>query len=128
MQKTNSRKIRSNAIAYLSNRSIGVLAMQSVPGGLLPLMAKYTVFSKPSTGQPVSGPNPLLEQFVDFLTGTSQTKPNCATGCGSTWHRECVAKLNRPTAELFRNVASYFGIGLSDRNLSGRQLPSRDQD
>jgi len=128
MQKTNSRKIRSNAIAKLSNRSIGVLAMQVVPGGLLPLMAKYTVFSKPSTGQPVSGPNPRLEQVLDFLFGTSRTEPSCATGCGSTWHRESVSKLNRPTAELFRRVVGCFGIGLSDRNLSGKQLPRRDQD
>lgn len=128
MQKSNSRKIRSNAIAMLSNRSIGVLAMRVVPGGLLPLMAKYTVFSKPSTGQPVSGPNPRLEQFLDFLMGKSRTKPSCATGCGSTWHRESVSMLHRPTAEIFRRMASCFGNDLGDRDLSGKPLPNIDQD
>jgi hypothetical protein len=73
MQKTNSRKIRSNAIANLSKRSIGVLAMQSVPGGLLPLMAKYTVFSKPSTGQPVSGPNPVVARLGTASVSRSLT-------------------------------------------------------
>lgn len=127
MQKTNSREIRSNAIANLSNRSVGVLAMQVVPGGVLPLMATYAVFPKPSTGQPISGPNLRLAQFLDFLQGTSRTEAHRASGCGLTWHRERVSKQTQPAVDLFRRVADCFGIGLSDRNLIGKRLPKNHQ-
>lgn len=127
MQKTITRRILNDVIAIFRKRSNRVLAMQVVPGGLLPLMARYTVFSKPFTGQPVNGLNPRLEQFQDFLKGKSRTESKLAIGCSSNWHRESVSMLNRPTAEFVRSLACYFGIGLRSRNQSGRQLPFRNQ-